>query len=375
MNILILNYEFPPMGGGAGKATYNLAAELARLGHQVDVLTSKIKGQPATEKLDGFTVYRVMSWRKGIHDCGFRGAFTYVLFAIIKFLRLTQKNKYDAIHYFFGLPTGFLSLLPGPHKKIPYFISLRGSDVPGYDKYNKSLQKVHQLLIPLTRKIWKDAEQVIALSESLKDTALMTAPSQKIHVIPNGVDPLFLIPRPFQDKKRNGFRMITVARLVERKGIQDVLKALAQLQDSDISLLIVGTGNYESRLKKLCEDLSLQNVVSFYGCCRPQKLPELLIQHDVFILTSLAESFGTAFIEAMACGLPIIGSNTGGISDFVGEENGILIHPRDIGQIKQAIITLKKSHHLRIHMQLANRKKIIENYSWENVAKQHIELY
>jgi len=140
MNILILNYEFPPMGGGAGKATYNLAAELARLGHQVDVLTSKIKGQPAKEKIDGFTVYRVMSWRKGIHDCGFRGAFTFVLFAILKFMQLTRKNKYDVIHYFFGLPTGFLSLLPGPHKKIPYIISLRGSDVPGYDKYNKSLE-------------------------------------------------------------------------------------------------------------------------------------------------------------------------------------------------------------------------------------------
>jgi glycosyltransferase involved in cell wall biosynthesis len=375
MKILLLNYEFPPIGGGAGKATYNLARELARLGHTVDVLTSRLKSQPVQENLDGFTVYRVRSWRKGIHDCGFRGAFTYVLFAILKFLQLTRKNKYDVIHYFFGLPTGFFSLLPGPQRKIPYILSLRGSDVPGYDQYNKNLQRIHTLLAPLTRRIWRNAEQVIALSGSLKATALLTAPTQKFHVIPNGVDALFFAPLPFAYRKRNGFKMIAVARIVERKGLQDVIKALAQLQTPDISLLIVGTGNYEKKLKKLCEDLSMQSAVSFHGFCHPQKLPELLIQNDVFILTSLAESFGTAFAEAMACGLPVIASNTGGIPDYVGSENGILIDPGNIDQIKNAILKMKSSNDLRTEMRRNNREKMIRHFSWKSVTQQHITVY
>ncbi|MBC2717011.1 MAG: glycosyltransferase family 4 protein [Desulfobacteraceae bacterium] len=375
MNILLLNYEFPPIGGGAGKATYNLARELARLGHKVDVLTSKLKSQLDQENLDGFTVYRVMSWRKGIHDCGFRGALTYVLFAIFKFLQLTRKNQYDVTHYFFGLPTGFLSLLPGPQNKTPYFISLRGSDVPGYDKYNKSLEKVHRILAPLTRKIWRNAEQIIVVTNSLKQTALLTAPSQKFHVIPNGVESKFLKVLPSTNKKSNGLKLISVARLIERKGIHYILNALADLQDPDISLLIVGTGNFETQLKKICKDLSLEGVVTFYGFCNPQVLPELYAKYDVFILPSLAEAFGNVFAEAMACGLPVIGTNIGGIPDLVGKENGILTRPGDIDQIKHAIVRLKKSEMLRTQMQLANRKKIIEQYSWKRVANQYITIY
>jgi len=375
MKILLLNYEFPPLGGGAGKATYNLARELAALGHQVDVLTAGIKIQPAKEEMDGFNVYRVISWRKGIHDCGFRGAFTYVFFAAIKFLHLTRKNKYDVIHYFFGLPTGFLSLLPGPHKKVPYFISLRGSDVPGYDKYNKSLEKVHRLLLPITRKIWENAGQMIAVTNSLKETAQLTAPLQKFHVIPNGVESIFLNVLPSAEQNKTDLKLISVARLIERKGIHHILFALAELQDPDISLLIVGSGSAETELKIICNDLSLEGIVTFYGFCNPRMLPALYADSDVFILPSQAEAFGNVFAEAMACGLPIIGTDLGGIPDLVGKENGILTRPGDIEQIKHAILTLKKSHKLRAQMQLANRKKIIENYSWTRVAKQHIELY
>lgn len=375
MKILLLNYEFPPIGGGAGKATYNLAKELAKLGHQVDVLTSKINGQPTTEKMDGFTVYRVATWRKGIHDCGFRGAVTYVFFAAFKFLTLTRKNQYDVIHYFFGLPTGFLSLLPGPHRKIQYVVSLRGSDVPGYDQYNKNLQMVHQLLLPMTRKIWKNAGQMIAVTESLQETAQLTAPLQKFHVIPNGVESIFLTVSSSANLNKPDLKLISVARLIERKGIHHILYALSELRDPEISLLIVGSGSSETELKKICKDLALEKVVTFFGFCDPRDLPALYADSDVFILPSQAEAFGNVFAEAMACGLPVIGTDIGGIPDLVGKENGILIPPADIEQIKHAILTLKKSHKLRAQMQLANRKKIIENYSWTSVAKQHIELY
>ena len=98
----MLNYEFPPLGGGAGRATYNLAKELVNLGNQIDVISCRMKGQPREEDIDGFTVYRVISWRKGLHDAGFRGAFSYVFYAYFKLLSLTRKNHYDVIHYFFG---------------------------------------------------------------------------------------------------------------------------------------------------------------------------------------------------------------------------------------------------------------------------------
>lgn len=364
------------MGGGAGKATFNLAGELARMGHQVSVLTSKLKNQPPVENLDGFTVYRVMSWRKGIHDCGFRGAFTYVFFAIFKFLQLTRKNDYDVIHYFFGLPTGFLSLLPGPHRKIPYFISLRGSDVPGYDRYNKSLQMFHRILMPVTIKIWKHADQIIAVTNSLRETARLAVPSQSVRVIPNGLDPIFLEVLPSsRSRKTHGLKLISVARLIERKGVQHILYALAELRDPDISLLIIGSGNFEAKLKKICKDLSLEKVVTFYGFCHPRSLPELYVGSDVFILPSQAEAFGNVFAEAMACGLPVIGSKTGGIPDFIDRQNGILVDAGNIDQIKKAIIEMKSSPDLRIKMGRVNREKMIQHFTWESVARLHLTIY
>lgn len=375
MRILILNYEFPPIGGGAGKATYNLAKELANLGNQIDVITCRMNGQPREEHVDGFTVYRVISWRKGLHDAGFRGAISYLFYAYFKLFSLTKKKQYDVIHYFFGLPTAFLSLMPGKHRRSPYFISLRGSDVPNYDKWNGKLQLAHQILKPLTKKIWKNAAQIMAVTKSLKKTALSIVPNQKIIVTPNGVESIFTKDIPVIKSNGNHLKMILVARLIKRKGIQDVLKALGDLKDPSISLLIVGTGNYENELKKMCKNLLLDNTVTFYGFCPPRELYMLYQNCDVFILPSLAEAFGNVFAEAMACCLPIIGSCIGGIPDLVDKENGILVEPGNIDEIKKAILKMKTSKEMRIKMAEANRKKILERYNWGEIAKLHLSVY
>jgi hypothetical protein len=105
------------------------------MGYTIHVLTSKLKEQLREEKMDGITVYRVPSFRKGIHDCGMCGAYTYIFFAFFKLTYLLKNNDYDIVHVFFSLPTGLLTLLPGKMHTIPYIVSLRGSDVPGYDPY------------------------------------------------------------------------------------------------------------------------------------------------------------------------------------------------------------------------------------------------
>lgn len=375
MKILILNYEFPPMGGGAGYATYNVAKELALLGHQVDVLTSKLPGKPKLEEIEGFRVFRVASWRKGIHDCGFRGALSFVTFSIPRFTSLVRTEDYDVLHYFFGLPTGFLSLLPGRHTKIPYIISLRGSDVPFYDMSNKMLQNVHRPLTPLTKRIWKRAKNIVALSESLKTTALETNKFQSIDVIPNGIESEIFKPQIQLHRGGNSFRLVTVSRLIERKGIQHVLHAIARLEEEDISLTIIGTGNYEAQLKTLCAELSLNKKVTFKGYYPRESLPNLLSTKDVFILPSLAESFGMVFIEAMSCGLPIIAGKVGGVPDYVHPENGILVEPENVDAIQAAIMALRNDRTLRLTMSKANRTKAVNEYSWNKIAERYLDIY
>lgn len=374
--ILMLNYEFPPLGGGAGNATYNISKELVKMGYDVTVLTSGWDGGEREEIQEGIRIQRVFSWRKGIHDCGLRGAFSFLFFASWKLLSLRMKAKYDLVHYFFSLPTGLLSFLPWSFRNAPKVVSLRGSDVPHYDKQNRTVYSLSLCLRPLNRRVWKNADKVVALSNSLRATALRTSPGLQIEVISNGVNTELFRPEPIRKDPSQSLRLITVARLVRRKGVEHILKALAQINDKSINLLVVGTGSDRLFLKKLCAELKLDDAVDFFGYCPRAELNRLYNSADLFILPSRSESFGMAFAEAMACALPVIGTKTGGIVDLIDHgEGGILVEPANVEEIAQAILKMKNSPQMRLEMGRKNREKILRKYSWRSVAEQYLEIY
>ena len=157
-----------------------------------------------------------------------------------------------------------------------------------YDPYNKSLQLFHKILMPVTKYIWKHASRVIVLSSSLKETALKFIPDIEIDIIPNGIEIEVFLPSNKLIPNASKMRIITVTRLIERKGVQNILKALAELRKDgvtieNISLLIVGTGKYEYQLKNLCKQLHLNDIVTFYGFCPRYELPKLYGQSDILI--------------------------------------------------------------------------------------------
>lgn len=371
---MLLNYEFPPLGGGAGRGTYNLARELARKGYSVDVLTSRSQGQKSREMVEGFSVYRVFSWRKGVHDCGFRGAITFVLFAIPVFLRLTRSKNYHILHYYFGLPTGLLQWLPGKHRRVPYIVSLRGSDVPGYDKFNTTLQTIHRLLLPVTRSIWNNASKIIALSGALRDTALETAPDADIDVIANGIESEQFYHADARRSHDDTVELICVARLIERKGIQHLLRALRTMEHK-VHLTIVGEGNYKQELVNYAEQYQVEDKVTFHGYCPREYLVELYSASDIFVLPTMAESFGLVFIEAMACGLPVIGTTVGGVPDIVLADNGILVEPDDYRGVREAIDSLAGDAPRRAAMAKACRQRVLDHFSWLSVAEKYERCY
>ncbi len=330
--------------------------------------------------MDGFSVHRVKSYRKGIHDSGFRGALTFLLFAAPVFLRLTNSRDYDIVHYFFSLPTGLLRFLPGRHRKIPYIVSLRGSDVPNYDAFNWSLQLVHKLLNPVTRTIWRKAAQVVALSADLARTASKVDSNTDIRIIPNGIESeLFLCDPYIKSEHRKLYptdhvQLICVTRLIERKGVQVLLQAISQLDDC-VYLTIVGEGNYMTELLALADQLNVRSKVRFHGYCPREDLIHLYNISDIFVLPSMAESFGMVFVEAMSCGLPVIGARVGGVPDIVKEENGILVEPGSVEGLVTAIKSLAKQRTLREQIGFANRQKAIENYSWRHVGECYEAVY
>ena len=377
LNLLLLNYEFPPMGGGAGNATWNIAKELVRQGHRVSVLTSRLKGQLREETASGVDIHRVFSWRKGIHDCGLRGAYSFIAAAWPVVRRLCKHQHYDVVHYFFTLPTGSLTFLPGRHNSIPHVVSLRGSDVPWYDEFNPLIHRLNLLLRPVIRRIWNGSGRVVALSRGLREIARRTDPKVRIDVIPNGIEANLFTPGTGPERTGDGpFRLITVSRLINRKGIDHLIEAVASLRESiDLRLQIVGLGNFMDQLREKVQTTGTGDIVEFHGYCPREELPELYRQADLFALPSLAESFGLVFAEAMACGLPILGGRTGGVPDLVHESNGILVTPGNVDEIRDAIRALHAQPDLRRAMSSNNRARVLENYAWDSVARRYAQIY
>ena len=376
VRVLLLNYEYPPAGGGAGFATHHIARELATLDVQVDVLTSRIRDERDAVEA-GVDVFRVPSWRKSLHDCGFRGAWFYVANAVFRRNVLLRRRRYDLEHFFFSLPTGAMTLLPSFGPKPPYVVSLRGSDVPGYDLFNAKVEKAHRLLLPFTRRIWRRAARVVALSDALREIALRTTPELDIDVIPNGIDPHEFYPSEVdQDTASGKLKVICVARLLERKGIHHLLRAIAEPHPLNLDLTIVGTGPYQPELQHLASSLGLDRQVTFAAFVEHTKLAAMYRDADIFALPSQTESFGLVFAEAMASGLPVVATAVGGIPEIIREgREGFLVEPQDHAAIRQRLELLLGDCALRARMSAAARQRIEEKFTWRRVALQYLEVY
>jgi glycosyltransferase involved in cell wall biosynthesis len=385
MRILVLNYEYPPLGGGAAVATAALAHGLMERGVAVDVVTAGAEpgaerraADPSLEASEqgSLTVYRVKSRRCGVHQAGMGDAASYLVGALPVIRRLLRMYRYDAVHVFFSLPTG--ALLPFlPLRGTPVVVSLRGSDVPGYDPHNSSLQRAHRLLAPLTRWIWRRADRVVAVCESLGQLALRTWPDLRYAVVPNGVDlTLFHPADPATRHPSKKIRCLAVARLIERKGVGDLLRALAVLERGRFELEIVGGGADEQVLRDLATRMGVAQDVRFLGPLSRTKVAERYRKADLFTLPSSAEAFGNVFAEALASGLPIVGSATGGIPDLVEHgSNGLLVPPGDIHALAGAIRYLAGDPELRTEMSIRNRAKAEATLEWAQATRRYLSIY
>jgi len=384
MRVLLLNYEYPPFGSGAGLATRALAEGLAARGVMVDVVSGGEQASSDPRLMwDGvaaeegmLTVHRVASHRIAAHDAGIRGAVGYLAAATPTVRHLLAQQPYDVVHFVFSLPTAAMLPLLDLHG-APVVVTLRGSDVPGYDERQRSLRQAHRLLHPLTRWIWRRAERVLVPSESLGRLARRTDARLRYSVVPGGVDLASFRPRPALRRLPDGVvRCLAVARLVERNGLDDLLDAVALLERGRYQLEIVGTGPYETALRERVRRLGLETTVRFTGWLEPREVARRCREADLFTLAPWVESFGYAFVEALASGVPIVGSTAGGIPELVEHgRNGMLVPPRHPRELAHAISYLGADPRLCAEVSRRNRTDAERTYSWDRMTTRHLSLY
>jgi glycosyltransferase involved in cell wall biosynthesis len=384
MRVLLLNYEYPPCGSGAGLTTEALAEGLANRGVTVDVVAGGDHassdprlfwdGEASAEGM--LTVHRVSSRRRATHEAGMRGAVGYLSAAVPVVRRLLEREQYDVVHFVFSLPTAAMLPLLDLHG-APLVVSLRGSDVPGYDPRLRGVQRVHRLLHPLTRWIWRRADRVVVPSESLGRLAQQTDPSLRYSVVPSGVDLGRFRPRVALRRAPDGVvRCLAVARLVERNGVDDLIEALALLDRDRYQLEIVGTGPHEPALRERIRRLGLERQVRFTGWLDPVQVARRCRESDLFTLAPRVESFGNSFVEALASGLPIVGTNVGAIPELVEHSrNGMLVTPGRPRELAHAISYLAADPRLRAEIGRRNRGQAEQKYSWDRMTSRYLALY
>lgn len=370
MRILILNSEYPPIGGGAGNASANLARCLGDLGHEVSVVTARFGDQPHLEKSTNLTVIRIPALRRKQDRSGALEQIVFILSASFWTLRLIRQLKPDVTLAFFGVPSGAVTLFIKLVTKIPYVVSLRGGDVPGFRPYD--FGTYHKLIAPLLRIIWKQASAIVANSNGLRELAVQFDARFEIPVIPNGVD-LEL----YRTDARSAVmpRLFSVGRIVHQKGLDLAMQALAGLKELSWEWRIAGDGPQLDALKLLAQKLGIADRVQFLGWQAREQLIEQYHWSNLFLFPSRHEGMPNAVLEAMASGLPVIASRIAGSEELVSNgETGFLFPSEDIEALRDALRKLISDTVLRQTMGNVARRHMEERYSWAATAKQYALL-
>jgi glycosyltransferase involved in cell wall biosynthesis len=374
MNILMLNYEFPPIGGGAGQAHLSILKKYAQDSElKVDVLTSApMPGFFAESLADNVHIYKVGVHKKNLHHWHKMEVVEWLAKSRSYYRALLRDNHYDLVHAFFGFPTGWLCYRTA--QRMPYIISLRGSDVPGQ---HARLQLEYRILAPLFRRIWKKAAALVACSEGLKARALRFLPSADVSVIPNGVELERFRPAQPAERKDGTLELLTVGRLSVTKRVEMLIDAVEMLHKAGLKVHFTvaggGGGGIKERLRQMVFDRNLADVVKITGRVDAEKMPDIYRKSDVFISASVQEGMSNAMLEAMASGLPIVTTRCEGVEELIAD-NGIVVEQPGAGAIAQVVRTLAQDGRLYDLMRAAARKQA-EKFSWQNVADQYINLY
>ncbi len=403
MKIGLLSYRGNPYCGGQGIYLTYLANELVKLGHEVHVIV----GPPWPLFIEGATIHPIENFNffgkktdflppenpfKIFSPLNFYefsasrfGVFpeikAFSIRAYFKLLDLARTHRFDILHdnqclgygmllwKFLGMPV--VSTLHHP---------LSIDRATWFEHPSDLKQKVKRVLyypLIMQRIVSNRLDRIITVShDSAREiTKAFGVPQEKIRVVYNGLDSNEFSPLPGVKKKPGS--LIFVGNSEDRKkGLLYLLQALMHLPETVTLTVVDGGAPQRSFAPLLTEKYNIAHRVHFTGKIEPGELVRLYCEAEIAVVPSLYEGFGFPAAEAMACELPVVSTTAGALPEVVGDDGaGILVPPRDPSALAQGIRRLFADPALRLNMGKAARQRVLKLFTWENAARQMVDVY
>jgi len=356
MNVLIITTFYPPAKGGIQTYTYQIAKNLKNLGNEVTVFAISSDGIKKIFSSPSLKVY------KGNKKSSLLNIF----------------SPYDAIVVTSWFPSAIMGVFLSFFHSSKLYISAHG---------NELLYPEKSSIMKRSMKFCFDkANKIFAVSTYTKKLLVKKGMDEsKIVVVPNGTDPKRFNPDvDFYDLvERYNLRdkkiIFSVSRLVERKNFGIVIEIMPEILKDvpDAVYIIGGTGPMRENWEKMAEEKGVKDKVLFVGYISDDELPKYYAMCDVFVMPSMeleergeVEGFGIAFLEANACGKPVVGGRSGGIEDaIINGETGFLVNPNSRKEIKETILKILKNLSIAKSMGKKGRERVEKELNWSNITK------
>jgi glycosyltransferase involved in cell wall biosynthesis len=378
--ICLVTHYFPPHIGGIEKVAAEQSKRLVKMGYDITVLTSRPHKEDIGSATEGINALHYPT--QGLAEkIGLPYPIpwfeAYPLFKAVI-------NKCDLVHaHGHPYPSTWLACKVAKQFKKPFIVTQHNTFID-YDSWLNLAESLNDWTIGTT--VLRNADRVIAVSKKTREYVLkLGAEKAKTAVIYNGVDADFF--RAMDKEKcrirlslpKNRTIILSIRRLFYKNGLNTLIEVASHLtrEYHDLLFIIVGTGPDRGFIENRIRELDLSNNVKLAGFVPDEQLPLYYNAADCFVIpSSSGEGLPMVLLEAMACGLPVVSTVTGGTAEIIKEgKNGFLAPPRDSKTLANAVAKTLSQKTESLAMGRENRKTIEKDFTWDKNVKQLHAIY
>ncbi len=359
-----------PTYGGSGTVATELGRNLAKRGHKVHFVTTSLPYR-LSEFVENIFFHEVQVFNYPLFDY-----VPYSLSLASKMAQVAVREDLDLLHVHYAVPHATSAYLAkniiASNKKLPVITTLHGTDI--------TLVGNDPSYYEITRFSIEESDAVTAVSEYLKNQTLYRfAISKAIEVIPNFVDTDRFFPHKSDHEnclRKPGEKIIMhISNFRQVKRIPDIIEVFEGVLDRiNARLVLIGSGPEQEKIRGFVEEKGLSDKVNFFG--KQNDVSELISCANIYMLPSEHESFGLTALEAMSCGVPVIGTSGSGMDSFLGDNSAGFLYPvGDVHAMVEGCIRILENPELAVEMGEKGRKRAIEDYNVDHIVSIYEDLY